>query len=237
MKKIYTLAALAVFSLTVGAQTDMSSEFAAYTGGATVDDSPMDGTIAIVNVGSDIAMGDTIYFSYIIDGDIYSLNLDAGFVNYYVTEEVFATGDELLFGNPALAWAELGITVDLCSAVYGVGFASVDVTFATDSDASDNSECISYELPVDASGVEELGLEVGNVFVAAGQLMIVNNGIGSGAQANINIVNMNGQVAQNETITLVAGTSTMEVSSLATGIYVVSIQVNGAVINRKISIQ
>ncbi|MCC7454334.1 MAG: T9SS type A sorting domain-containing protein, partial [Crocinitomix sp.] len=56
-------------------------------------------------------------------------------------------------------------------------------------------------------------------------------------QANINIVNMNGQVAQNETITLAAGTSTMEVSSLATGVYVVSIQVNGAVINRKISIQ
>jgi hypothetical protein len=237
MKKIYTLAALAVFSLTAGAQTDMSSEFTAYTGGSTIDDSPMDGTISIVNVGADIAMGDTIYFSYIIDGDIYSLNLDAGFVNYYVTEEVFATGDELLFGNPALAWAELGITVELCSAVYGIGFASVDVTFPTDSDATDNSECISYELPVDASGVEELGLEVGNVFVAAGQLMIVNNGIGSGAQANINIVNMNGQVAQNETITLVAGTSTMEVSSLATGIYVVSIQVNGAVINRKISIQ
>jgi hypothetical protein len=67
--------------------------------------------------------------------------------------------------------------------------------------------------------------------------MIVNNGIGSGAQANINIVNMNGQLAQNETITLAAGNSTMEVSSLATGIYVVSIQVNGAVINRKISIQ
>ena len=67
--------------------------------------------------------------------------------------------------------------------------------------------------------------------------MIVNNGIGSGAQANINIVNMSGQLAQNETITLAAGTSTMEVSSLATGVYVVSIQVNGAVINRKISLQ
>jgi hypothetical protein len=48
---------------------------------------------------------------------------------------------------------------------------------------------------------------------------------------------LNGEVAQTETITLVAGTCAMEVSSLATGVYVVSIQVNGAVINRKISIQ
>ena len=236
MKTIYSFIAIAVFSTTVFAQTDLASQFTAYTAGSTIDDDPMDGTISITNVGIDIPIGDTIYFSYIIDGEFYNLNLDFDYVNYYVTEEVFATGDELLFGNPTLAWASLDITVELCSAVYGVGIASIDLMFSSDTNASDNSECMNYKLPK-YIGVEELGLELGNVYVAAGQLMIVNNGIGSDAQANINIVHMNGQVAQNETITLAAGTSTMEVSSLATGIYVVSIQVNGAVINRKISIQ
>ncbi len=238
MKKIYSFIAIAVFSISVFAQTDLASQFTAYIAGSTIDDSPMDGTISITNVGIDIPIGDTIYFSYIIDGEVYDLNLDADFVNYYVTEEVFAIGDELLFGNPTLTWAELDITVELCSAVYGVGIASVDLMFSSDTNASDNSECMNYKLPrSEWYGVEELGLEEGNVYVAAGQLMILNNGIGSGAQANVNIVNMNGQVAQNETITLAAGTSTMEVSSLATGVYVVSIQVNGVVINRKISIQ
>ena len=242
MKTIYSFIAITAFSLGAVAQVDLSANFIAFEEGAEISEDVFDGSISIMNNGTNIPLGDSIYFSYIVDGDIYTIDFENTYSNYYILEEEFVVGTELTFGFVDLTAVNLaeafsGMNVTFCVAVYGIGPSSVDLTFSSDSYPDDNLECVFLEVPVYGIGVEELALEIGDVYITAGQLMIVNNGIGSGAQANINIVNMSGQLAQNETITLAAGTSTMEVSSLATGIYVVSIQVNGAVINRKISIQ
>ncbi|MFT5824340.1 MAG: hypothetical protein ACI8ZM_005607 [Crocinitomix sp.] len=239
MKKIYTLIAVMAFTFSASAQFDLSCEFATYTAGSTVADDPMDGTIVITNEGEDIAIGDTLTFGYIIDGDSYSLALDAGFYNFFITEEVFVSGTTLSFGDPALAWAALGIDVDLCATVYGIGALAVP-DFTGDADPTDNSSCITYELPdapIDDTGIEDLNLVLSNVYVAAGQLMIVNEGANDDVQANLNIVNMNGQTVQTENFALATGTSIVELNNLSAGIYIVAIEVEGAVITRKISIQ
>ncbi len=237
MKKIYTLIAIMAFTFSASAQFDLSCEFAAYTAGATINDDPMDGTIVITNEGDDIPIGDTLTFGYIIDGDPYSLALDAGYYNFFVTEEVFVSGTTLAFGSDALAWAALGITVEICATAYGIGALAVP-DFTGDTDPSNNSSCISYELPVvDDSGIEDLSLELSNVYVAAGQLMIVNDGANDDVQANLNIVNMNGQIVQTENFVLASGTSIVELNNLTTGIYIVAIETEEGVITRKISIQ
>jgi hypothetical protein len=236
MKKIYTLIAIMAFTFSASAQFDLSCEFAAYTAGATTDDDPMDGTIVITNEGADLPIGDTLTFGFIIDGDPYSLALDAGFYNFFVLEETFVSGTTLAFGSDALAWAALGIEVEICATAYGIGALAVP-DFTGDSDPSDNSSCITYQLPVDDSGIEDLSLELSNVYVAAGQLMIVNDGANDDVQANLNIVNMNGQIVQTENFVLASGTSIVELNNLTTGIYIVAIETEEGVITRKIAIQ
>jgi hypothetical protein len=245
MKKIYSFMAMTAFSLGAVAQVDLSVQFVTIDPGEVIEISPVDASFVITNEGADIPAGDTIFISYLINDLIHSMDLSTDFLNYYVIDfEGFPTGAEIIISNEELDWLEadvdwlaFGPEIEFCCAAYGVGYAAVDITFPLDDNPEDNNGCFVFALPEEPSSITSEELELGNVYIAAGQLMIVNNGIGAGAQANINIVNMNGQVAQNETITLAAGTSTVEVSSLATGIYVVSIQVNGAVINRKISIQ
>ena len=67
--------------------------------------------------------------------------------------------------------------------------------------------------------------------------MIVNDGANDDVQANLNIVNMNGQIVQTENFVLASGTSIVELNNLTTGIYIVAIETEEGVITRKISIQ
>lgn len=237
MKKIYTLIACLAITFGATAQFDLSATFVAYAEGSTVDDDPMNGQITIVNEGAPILAGDTLTFGLFIDDGPYGLDLTAGVYNFFVLEEPMATGDEMTFGTDMLAWAALGISVECCATVYGVGEAAV-TDHAGDSNPDDNRSCITYNLPeVDDSGIEDFELTLSNVYVAAGQLMIVNDGFNSDEIANLNIVNMGGQVVQTENFTLTQGTNAVEIDNLSTGIYIVAIEVEGAVITRKISIQ
>lgn len=239
MKKIYTLIAVLAFTFGATAQDfDLSCVFQSYTAGSTVDDDPTDGTIIITNEGDPIGIGDTLCFGFLIDGSPYSLALDAGFYNFFVTEEEFGTGETMSFGTDMLAWAALGISVEWCATAYGIGALSVP-DFAGDANPDDNSSCVTYNLPeeVDDSGIEDLELVLSNVYVAAGQLMIVNEGVNADNQANLNIINMNGQTVQTENFVISQGTTAVEINNLSAGIYIVAIEVEGAVITRKVSIQ
>jgi len=218
---------------------DLSVTFEAYTAGASVNDSPMNGVIVVKNEGPTIPTGDTLFYNYIIDGSDYNLDLGAGFVNYTVLVADMLSGDEMSFGNPALAWAELGITVDLCANVYGVGQASFLVAnYLGDTDSTNNKSCIAYTLPeVDDASIENFDLALGNIYIAGGQLMIVNEGVNSEEIANLNIVSMSGQIVQTENVTLFQGTNSIEIANLVAGIYIIAIEVDGAIVTRKVSIQ
>ncbi len=230
--------AITAFSLTAVAQVDLSAKFVTYEPGDIIDVSPMDGRFIITNGGADLVLGDSIFFAYLVDGVPQTLTLTTDYQDYYhVDVDGIPTGGEIILGSETLDWTALGFDVEFCCIVYGLGAASVDLAFPLDDDPSDNNSCIVFVESEEPASLKNEDLSIGDVYIDAGQLMIVNNGIGSDAQADVNIINMNGQVAQNESIALTSGTSMMEVSSLATGVYVVSIQVNGAVINRKISIQ
>ena len=241
MKKIYTLIAVMAFGFSATAQLeyDLSIEFEAYTAGSSIDESPMNGVMVITNEGPTIPTGDTLFFNYLIDGSDYTMDLTAGSVNYSVLAEDMLTDATLSFGNPALEWASLGITVEMCANVYGVGQNTFlgEETYAGDTDISNNQSCISYTLPVDDSGIEDLNISLSNVYITAGQLMIVNDGANDDVQANLNIVNMNGQTVQTENFVLASGTSTVALNNLSAGIYIVAIETEEGVITRKVSIQ
>ena len=62
MKKIYDLMAIVTFSLGAVAQVDLSANFIAYEEGAEISDDVFDGSISIMNNGTNIPLGDSIYF-------------------------------------------------------------------------------------------------------------------------------------------------------------------------------
>lgn len=231
--------AAALVAFGANAQYDLSASWVAYSAGESVSDNPMNGTFTITNEGAaDIAIGDTVCYGIIVDDGPYGVDLTGGVYNFIVLEEPFVAGTSLTVGLVELAWAELGITVNACATAYGVGTASV-MDHVGDSNPDDNRECISYMLPEapDDSGIEDFETALANVYVANGSLMIVNSGVTVNEQANLNIVSVNGQLVQTSNFVLTQGTSTVDVSSLSTGIYIVSIEVNGAVISKKVSIQ
>jgi hypothetical protein len=250
MKKIYTLIALAAFTFTATAQDDFAVNLVSHAEGDTDASNPMDFEFEVENVGeTTYPEGDTLVVSLEVDGAVSALDLTPGFVNYIFLEGDFAPGD--IISVPAttgIEWLEQPepTTINLCGVVFGMGVASFSGAgpstaefIVGDDDVSNNISCISVELPVavDDAGIEDLSLVLSNVYVASNQLYLINEGANDDVQANLNIVNMNGQTVQTENFALNSGTSIVELNNLTAGIYIVTIEVEGALITRKISIQ
>ncbi|MDA7804034.1 T9SS type A sorting domain-containing protein [Crocinitomix sp.] len=250
MKKIYTLIAILAFTFGATAQDDFAVNLVSHTEGDTDDSDPMDFEFEVENVGSTTyGDGDTLVVSLAIDGAIVSLELAGGYVSFLFLTEDFAPGD--IYSVPVVAgidWLDQPVptTVSLCAVVYGMGVESfsgggpsVEEYIVNDDDVSNNTSCISVILPVavDDSGIEDLGLTLSNVYVSGNQLMLENEGINGEALVNLSIVNMNGQTVQTNNFVMVQGTSALAINSLAPGIYVVAIEVEGQIATRKISIQ
>lgn len=232
MKKIYTFIAVALTAMTANAQYDISISWNALTEGGTVTETEFEGGFTITNEGSPIAAGDSVLYGYRIDGEFYNMAFGGG-ANFTQLEEEWGTGESMSFDNGVVVTPPLD--AEFCAVVHGVGIASL-TTFLGDEDTDNNVSCVSISV-VDDSGIEDLGIELSEIYVAGEQLMITNNGMNGEELVNLSIVNMNGQIVQVESLVMVQGTSSVAVSDLAPGIYVVSIEVNGNVEARKVSIQ
>lgn len=235
MKKIYTLIAAAFVAFGANAQDyDLSIAWSALTDGETVTETEFEGGIIITNEGAPLPIGDTLCFGYRIDGSFFTLSFGGGY-NYVVLEAEMATGETMSFDNGVIVTPPL--EAEFCAVVHGIGSASFG-TFEGDTNADDNLTCVSIDVEeIDDTGIEDFALALGNVYVAGGQLMIVNEGVTVENQANLKIININGQTVQSENLTLSQGTTSVEISNLSAGIYIVAIEVEGAVLSRKISIQ
>lgn len=235
MKKIYTLIAAAFVAFGANAQGyDLSISWSALTDGETVTETEFEGGIIITNEGGTLSTGDTLCFGYRIDGSFFTLGFAGGY-NYIVLEADMATGETMSFDNGVVVTPPL--EAEFCAVIHGIGAASFG-TFEGDTNPDDNITCVSINVEeIDDSGIEDLALALGNVYVAGGQLMIVNEGVTVENQANLKIININGQTVQTENLTLSQGTSAVEINNLSAGIYIVAIEVEGAMLTRKISIQ
>ena len=238
MKKTYTLIALLICSFAAAGQFNLSCKFLTYVEGGLVYDHPIDGRIVVTNEGPDIASGDTLVVAFIVSGTPNSLELEEGSYTIYETEEVFVSGTSLTIGSAELEWPTIGGEIELCAAAFGVGLPSVP-DFTGDTDSTDNTSCITYVIP-DLMSNDDIGasnLKLSTIYTTTSELIIVTEGENSSPSANLSIINLNGQVVQAENIGLTAGTSIIALNNLITGIYIVTIRTQEAVITRKISIQ
>ncbi|WP_027418534.1 T9SS type A sorting domain-containing protein [Crocinitomix catalasitica] len=240
MKKIYTLAAAALLTFAAQAQNDFAVSYDNYTTGETTDDQPFLGTYTIENVGTTtIAAGDTLWYGYLVDGAVFSIVLVPDGVSGTILAEDFAPGATLNVPSE-IPWAELDMTIEICAIVFGEGVASFrgDDMISNDDDVTNNTDCVNAVLPAPSdAGIEDFGSLLENVYVANGQLVIVNNAVASSNNANLNIINISGQTVQTENMILQAGTTTVSLNNLAAGIYLVAVEVEGTVVTRKISVQ
>ncbi|MGB1102194.1 MAG: T9SS type A sorting domain-containing protein [Crocinitomicaceae bacterium] len=249
MKKIYMIIAAVAVSFGATAQDDFAANLISPTSGSTSSDDPVTISFEVENVGSTtMPSGDTLWLSVLIDGGIFGLDIAPGGVTGYILEADLAPGDVFTVPDFGIDWLPQAspTSVEVCVAVWGNGIASFSGDGETfedivqnDEDVTNNTDCFTAELPVevDDASIEEAGLSLTNVYVAAGDLLIVNEGNNPNAQANLNIYNINGQVVQNENFVITQGTNTIGLDNLTAGIYIVAIEVEGAVVTRKISIQ
>lgn len=249
MKKIYMVLAAALLAFGASAQHDLAVNLVSHSSGGTDASDPLTFQFEAENVGdSTILTGDTVWFCLLFNGDIVGLDLATGGVNGFILEEDLAPGDVFLVPEIGIDWLDQPepTTIEVCGVVFGPGVVSfsgegpgIEEIIVNDDDPSNNYDCISAELPVgvDDSGIEDLELVLSEVYVVGNHLTIVNEGVNAENQANLNIINMNGQTVQTENFVIAQGVNTVEINSLSTGIYFVSIEVEGAIITKKVSIQ
>jgi len=238
MKKIYTLIAAACVAFGANAQYDLSIAYTSYAGGETITTTGIDLSFSVTNESATtLEITDTIFVSYTRDGvAVYVTNVNVTGVQYILLDTPLATGESVGPFGPADLGVPSGFAEEFCAVVYGVGAASV--ALPNDDNIADNASCLSIDVTdgYDVS-IEDNQLELTNVYAAAGNLMIVSEGSSAGKLANMNIVNLNGQTVQAESFVVSQGTNTIALNNLAAGIYVVSIEIEGVLVTRKISIQ
>lgn len=247
MKKIYTLiAALSIFGA-VNAQNDFAVNLLSHTAGDSDDADPLTFQFEVENVGSTtIPAGDTLWVSLGLDGSIYSLAIEAGYVSGFIIEEDFAPTDVLGPFEAGIDWlpGPAGTTVEVCAVVFGFGAASfsgagpsLEEFVVGDDNPSNNVSCITAELPIDYTGIETNELGLTNIYYAAGEIIFVSEGSEAGKQVNMSVVSINGQSVQNETFVMSQGMNAVAVNTIAPGIYIVAIEIEGVLVTRKISVQ
>ncbi len=247
MKKIYTLiAALSIFGA-VNAQNDFAVNLVSHTAGDTDDSDPLNFEFEVENVGTTtFPAGDTLWVSLGFNGGIVSLALVGGGVNGFIMEADFAPGDVYPVPVVAIDWLPqpAGTTVEVCAVVYGFGVASfsgagpsIEEFIVGDDNTANNISCITAELPIDFTGIETNELGLTNIYYAAGEIILVSEGSEAGKQVNMNVVSINGQSVQNETFVMSQGMNAVAVNSIAPGIYIVAIEIEGVLVTRKISVQ
>jgi hypothetical protein len=248
MKKIYMLVTAVAVCFGATAQDDFAANLISPASGSTDTDDPVTISFEVENVGTTAyGAGDTLWLSCLIDGGIFGLDIAPGGVTGYILDADLGPGDTFTVPDFGIDWLPQAdpTSVEVCVAVWGIGVASFggdgetfEDILQNDDDASNNTDCFTAELPViDDASIEEAGLSLTNVYVAGGDLMIVNEGNSANAQADLNIYNINGQIVQNENFVITQGTNTIGLNNLTAGIYIVAIEVEGAVVTRKISIQ
>jgi len=253
MKRIYILLmAFTCLSLTINAQ-DLRVELLNHTpnqvimgpvgadGFATIPVSP---DLRIINDGPTLISTDTIVLGLLLNNNLFSLALTQGGFNFIDT--TLASGDTLTFNVGGLflgfpQGAAQGTQSVLCAYASLVGadsFNPADTTFNGDLTPGNNIACVTYELDGTVVGIEEnLEKISGKTYIANNQLIIENNDVDFNTPAIINVINIAGQVIHSENMVIQRGRNTIGLNNLNTGIYIVSIQVEGQLTTKKVFVR
>lgn len=220
-------------------QYDLAVSWNEYTEGETTDDDPFLGSFTIENVGeSTILTNDTLWYGYIIDGEIYDLDLNLGLVSGEVLDDDFLPGDEISILN-TFTWPLWGpgITIEACAVVFGVGYESYTGDLYTgDEDSSNNKVCINAVLPDYSVGIETYEAQSAlHIYSNANEVVVVNN-INEAIPAQISIAGINGQIFYQADLNLNSGQNSVQTTDFASGVYFISIIHNGIRTEKKLVI-
>jgi hypothetical protein len=240
MKKITTLILAIAFSLMARAQTnDLTIAFINITAGS-LQSGIVNAAFSITNNGSDaIAIGEKLWFGLNVDDINYNFNAMSGAFEYETLTSSLAVGAAKTIYIQFSAQAN--IPKNVCVVTYGtnlalISYAQYPLTTTWDANFSDNSTCFTYTpFPV---SIEELTEMTEKVFFENNQLVYDWTNINQTNEANIKMTNMAGQTILSETVQLNEGRNRLDVNNnLASGLYLVSFQVNGEVSSTKVYVK
>ncbi len=246
MKKIFTILAIAAVSTSAFAQTDdLSIAFTNISAGGTYQNS-VDMAVDITNEGSTtLNIGDTLVIGLNLDDSPYSFALTANNFSVITLSSALAPGQSLNIPYTFNVTSASGNPIAVCAVVYGIGIASVDTNASPsspfpmistwDANFGDNKTCITYDPNV--TSIQELNAMADKVFFANNQLVYDWTNINEANEAIVRMTSINGQTVLSETVQLNEGRNRLDVNNLATGLYLVTFQVNGEAATTKIYVK
>lgn len=245
MKKIYTLIAIVCLTFGANAQGDLQIAFTGIAAGSSQPGGAVDGGFSITNNSSTIPMGDTLWFGMNVDNVPYSFNLTLGGLSYSVLTAPFTGGTTLNFANTINFTSATGNPANVCIVAYGTDRSLIDtnasasspypLTTTWDQNFNDNSVCFTYTPFI--TSIQELNEMTDKVFFANGQLVYDWTNMNEAHEAQITMTSINGQTVLSKNVELNEGRNRMNVNNLATGLYLVTFQVNGEASTAKVYVK
>lgn len=205
-------------------QNDFEVSWNAHLTGDTIEEDPFNGSFTIINVGESILnANDTIWYGYLIDGEMFDIALNPETVSGEVLDGDFAPGDEIVVINDFF-WPLLGsgVSVDICAVVYGVGYESYTGDYFTgDDDNSNNTDCLLAILPEYALGLSELNQSESTSIQFSNHYIFINNSsLKFDKLATLEIYSLDGRLLYDQIVQFDLDSIQMELPDLGTGAYV-----------------
>ena len=226
------------------AQYDLKAEWNVYEPGITTDDDPFYGSFTISNIGEEtIPAGDTIWYGYLINGDLYDKDLNSGLVSGVVLEEDFLSGEEKSIYN-LITWPLWGSgdTIEVCATVFGVGVDSYTEDYYTgDEVPENNSTCVEAVLPIYFSDIpmHTVSPEISNIRVnSISQQILLEFENEMNGPLEVSLLDIAGHQVQNDFLSVSNGKkAVLNYPKIPTGIYFVRLAWANGIITKKIFIQ
>ena len=232
MKKIYTFLFSLLLAAGAFAQPNVSVTLDNYTSSEATSDDPLDLSFVITNEGSTaIPMGDSLYYAIRIGSQLYSLiDLAPMTVTYSILDAELLAGGSAGVTAPTITmdWLfdEFGGTNGLVCVRVGVGFNSMALDAANDSDYSDNEICVDYTVTA-VTGIGEEDLSQISVYPNPA-VDVINFNLAGNTIETINVMDVSGRVV--DVINVNESIEVLDVNNYESGIYYYQLVKNGEVV-------
>lgn len=227
MNRTILLCGLFLLSSSLFSQNNFSIRWNVYEEGVIVEENPFNGSFIIQNVGeSTILTGDTIWYGYLVEDEVYDLNFNLSLYSGMVLDEDFAPGDEFSVSNVfewPLFW-ESGDTVSTCATVYGEGIESyLEIPYTGDDDPSNNLTCVQAILPTYTAEINSIDL-INRIYHANDRLFIEISQ--KNVRTSITIYSLTGSLVLNQVFEDVDGKIELATDLFIRGLYTIVIEQN-----------
>lgn len=228
MKKLYTLIAAVLSTATLSAQSyDLEISLVTPASGSTVAGQfATDVDFSLTNNGPDaIAAGDTLWFSYTLGADVYSLDGVADASSYVILPAPFSSGITITaaqLGGLTINLGSITANTNVCIVCWGVNGAINETSDPNDTDFANNIQCFTATPPSNVGLTED-------VISTSVYPNPANNELNISSieeVTTVSVITMDGKVVANSTSTKV------NVSTLVSGVYIYEVNTRSGKVSR-----